>query len=175
MKLNKAIKILEEQKQKIVNNEVSKNQEWIVETASYIKDFFGFESVEYSRIAQFKWGLFVSNEESTESIRARGVQNENDILQFIDNCKRTLSNKGLFKEPKNNLLSDKSNASLIGILFAISSLVFGVGFYFGTEKTNNDLIRTENELNKLKDSFLLIDTLDFTKGMTDKKEKIAKP
>ncbi len=99
----------------------------------------------------------------------------NDFVLFLDNCKRTLENKGLFKEPKNNLLSDKSNAALIGTIFTISTIVFGIGFYFGTEKINNELIRTENEFNKLKDSLFSTKTFDSTNGMTNDEEKIAKP
>ena len=176
MKLKKAIQILEEQKQKILKPENINSQEWIVETASYVKDFFGFESTEYSWIAQFKWhvdpktSVFGTDDEIIEIIDNKPKK----AVKFLDNCKQTLKNKGLFKEPKNNLLSDKSNAALIGTIFTISSIVFGIGFYFGTEKTNKELIRTENELVKLKDSLSLIKTFDSTNGMTNEKEKITK-
>lgn len=68
MKLKKAIEILEEQKQKILNPKYPNNQEWVVETTSYIKDFFGFDSVEYSRIAQFKFSVVTLNIETDENV-----------------------------------------------------------------------------------------------------------
>ncbi|MDO6489869.1 MULTISPECIES: hypothetical protein [unclassified Cellulophaga] len=177
MRKKKAIRILEEQKQKVLSPDHPNNQEWIFETASYIKDFFGFESTEYAWIAQFKWHVKTLNTDfaSNEEIREMLAEKPKKVVSFLDNCKRILENKGLFKELKNNLLSDKSNAALIGTIFTISSIVFGIGFYFGTEKTNNELIRTENKLVKLKDSLSLIKTFDSTNGMTNDKEKITKP
>ena len=172
MRKKKAIKILEIQKQKILSPDHPNNQEWIFETASYIKDFFGINSTEYAWIAQFKWHVKTLNTDfaSNEEIKEMLGQKPKKVVSFLDNCKQILEDKGLFKEPKNNLLSDKNNAALIGTIFAISSVVFGIGFYFGTEKTNNELIRTENELIKLQDSLALKKTFDPTIG----KEKILK-
>jgi len=174
MKLKKAIQILEEQKQKVLSPDHPNNDEWIIETASYIKDFFGFNSTEYSRIAQFKWGVFTTTNTSAEDLNQEIAYKKKNIILFLDNCKRTLRNKGLFKEQKNNLLSDKSNAALIGTIFTISTIVFGIGFYFGTEKTNNELIRTEDELVKLKDSLSSIKTFDSANGMTNDKKEVTK-
>tara|TARA_B110000091_G_scaffold71127_1_gene78448 strand:+ start:2094 stop:2585 length:492 start_codon:yes stop_codon:yes gene_type:complete len=148
----KAIKILEEQRQKVLNPNYKNNQEWIFETALYIKDFFGFNSAEYAWIAQFKWYVKTSNTDvvSKEDIHEMLGKKPKKVVLFLDNCKLILENKGLFKEPKKNIFSHKSNAVLLGTLFTIASIVFGIGFYFGTEKTNKDLIHTEIELNKLK-------------------------
>ena len=96
------------------------------------------------------------------------IEHTNRLKNFIKtNGSKSMTN------PK-NLLSDLSNAKLIGTIFTISSIVFGIGFYFGTEKTNNELIRTENELIKLKDSLSSIKTFNNTKGMSNEKEKVTK-
>jgi hypothetical protein len=122
----KAIKILEEQRQKILNPNYKNNQEWIFETTSYIIDFFGIDSTEYAWIAQFKWYVktlntdFVSNEEIKEMIDEKPKK----VVLFLDNCKRVIENKGLYKAPKNNVLSDKSNAALIGTIVTIASIFF---------------------------------------------------
>tara|TARA_B110001469_G_scaffold126148_1_gene143068 strand:+ start:16901 stop:17242 length:342 start_codon:yes stop_codon:yes gene_type:complete len=98
----KAIKILEEQRQKVLNPNYKNNQEWIFETALYIKYFFGFNSTEYAWIAQFKWYVktlntdFVSNEEIQEML----AEKPKKVVLFLDNCKQTIENNGLFKEPK---------------------------------------------------------------------------
>jgi len=150
MKLKKAIEILEEQKQKILNPKYPNNQEWVVETTSYIKDFFGFDSVEYSRIAQFKFSVVTLNIETDENVDRLLNQKVKDIVLFLDNCKRTLEVKGLYKNQKANIVSDKTNFELISIIIAISITVFGIGYYFGTEKTNTELFRVQNELNEIK-------------------------
>jgi len=173
MKLKKAIEILEKQKQKVLDPEYPNNDEWIVQTASYIKDFFGFDSTEYFRIANFKWSIKVINTTSKDDRKYFLKEKKENIVLFLDNCKQTLENKGLFKEPKSNLLSDKNNAELIGIIFTISSIIFGIGYYFGTEKTNNELIRTENKLIKLKDSLSSIKPFVYPKGMSDKEKKVT--
>ena len=150
MKLKKALEILEEQKQKVLSPIFPNNQEWVVETASYIKDFFGFDSVEYSRIAQFKFTVVALNIEPDENVNRLLNQKVKDIVLFLDNCKRTLEIKGLYRNPKANILSDKTNFELISIIIAISITVFGIGYYFGTEKTNTELVRVQNELNNIK-------------------------
>jgi hypothetical protein len=175
MKLKQAIKILEEQKQKILSSDHTNNRQLIIETGSYVKDFFGLSSAEFNFVNRFDFNIDF-NPKVSEKNRKIVLENKaNDFVLFLDNCKRTLENKGLFKEPKNNLLSDKSNAALIGTIFTISTIVFGIGFYFGTEKINNELIRTENEFTKLKDSLSSTKTFDSTNGMTNDEEKIAKP
>ncbi len=132
MNKRKAIKILEEQKQKILSSEHPNDDEWIFETASYIKDFFGFDSTEYSWISQFKWHVayidhpfFDNEDEADRELR----QKPKKAIRFLNDCKRTLENKGLYKAPKNNLVSDKSNFELIGIVVAISIFIFWIGYW----------------------------------------------
>ena len=170
MTRNKAIEILEQQRQKVLDPDIPINTEWTFETASYIREFFGLDSVEYSRISQFNWELqFLNTTQSEEKLNALN-ENESNILIFLENCKQTIKNKGLFKPTKNNLLADRNNATLISIIFSISIIVFGIGFYFGTEKTNKDFIKTEKENTILKDSLSTIKTLIDSDRMTNKEK-----
>ena len=152
MRKKKAIKILEEQRQKVLNPHYQNNQEWIFETASYIKNFFGVKSAEYAWISQFKWYVKSGNKAvvSTEEIHEILGKKSKKMVLFLNNCKLILENKGLYKIPKNNVLSNISNAALLGTLLTMASIIFGIGFYFGTKKTQKDPIRIENEMNKLK-------------------------
>ena len=129
MKLKKAIQILEEQKQKVLSSDHPKNDEWIIETASYIRDFFGFESTEYFRFAKFKWFVKSIPRESNKSTLERLNKNESEIIQFLDNCKRTLKNKGLFKPEKKNWISDKGNDFLIKTAIGLIIFGFGIGYW----------------------------------------------
>ena len=152
MRKKKAIKILEEQRQKVLNPHYQNNQEWIFETASYIKNFFGVKSAEYAWISQFKWYVKSGNKAvvSTEEIHEILGKKSKKMVLFLNNCKLILENKGLYKIPKNNVLSNISNAAILGTLLTMASIIFGIGFYFGTKKTQKDPIRIENEMNKLK-------------------------
>ncbi len=129
MNLKKAIKIIEEQKQKVLNSENSNNNEWIVETASYIKEYFGFESVEYSRIAQFKWHIKIDDICSDDEIKKLLSKKEKDIILFLNNCQSTLKNKGLYKPPKKNWFSDKGNDFIISAIIALIIFGFGIGYW----------------------------------------------
>ena len=152
MRKKKAIKILEQQRQKVLNPHYQNNQEWIFETASYIKNFFGVNSAEYAWISQFKWYVKSGNTAvvSTEEIHEILGKKSKKMVLFLNNCKLILENKGLYKIPKNNVLSNISNVALLGTLLTMASIIFGIGFYFGTKKTQKDFIRIENEMNKLK-------------------------
>ena len=131
MRKKKAIKILEEQKQKVLNSDQSNTDEWIFETASYIKDFFGFDSTEYSWITQFKWHLqilstdFVSDNEIKEMLGEKTIK----VVRFLDNCKRTIENKGLYKPVMNNWISDKGNDFLIKTAIGLIIFGFGIGYW----------------------------------------------
>jgi len=68
MRLKKAIEILKGQKDKLQSFE-NQNQNWVFQTASYIKDFFGENSTEFSFISQFRFEVVSSNWDSSEDIR----------------------------------------------------------------------------------------------------------
>lgn len=132
MNKKKAIKILEEQKQKILSSEYPNNEEWTFETASYIKDFFGFDSTEYSWIAQFKWHVtyiehpFIDNE---DEVNRELRQKPKKAIQFLDNCKKIIENKGLYKPKKKNWISDKGNDFLITTSIGLIVFGFGIGHW----------------------------------------------
>ena len=151
LRKKKAIKILEEQRQKVLNPHYQNNPEWIFETASYIKRFFGINSAEYGWISQFKWYVKTANTDvaSKQEIKEILAKKPKKAVLFLDNCKLILENSGLYKAPKKNVLSNKSNHALLGALFTIASIVFVIGFYFGIEKSNKDLIPVEKELTPL--------------------------
>lgn len=138
MKLKRAIKILEEQKQKVLSSDHPNNEEWIFETASYIKEFFGINSTEYSWISQFKWHVkyidspFIDNEKDVDF---ELKQKPKKAVTFLENCKNVLKNKGLYKEPKKNLLSDFNNWKLITIFIAIFIAGLTSGIWLNEKKS----------------------------------------
>lgn len=167
MRKKKAIKILEEQKQKVLNPEYPNDQEWIFETASYIKDFFGFNSTEYTWIAQFKWHVEYSNHDfiSDEEIKQTLKEKPEKVIRFLDNCKRILENKGLFKEPKKNWVSEKSNFELLGIIFGICVFVFWIGYWTKKFEVFSVVSQTEKSIP--------IPLVNSTENVSDEKNKIT--
>lgn len=129
MKVKKAIIILEEQKQKVLDSNYPNNDEWIVQTASYIKNFFGFESTEYSRIAQFKWYVRTDNLTSNDEVKRLLKEKKENIIIFLDNCQKTLKNKGLYKIEQKNILSQKDNIFIFSTAIAILLFGFAVGYW----------------------------------------------
>jgi hypothetical protein len=111
---------------------------------------FGRDSEQYSKLLGFElFDLNIGFDMDSVLNKAKGLR------EFLNLCLHELEYTGkVYKPKKSNLLSDNSNASLISVIFAISLVVFGVGFYFGTEKTNKDLINSAKEAIELRDSLL---------------------
>jgi hypothetical protein len=167
MNKKKAIRILEEQKQKVLSSEHPNTDEWIFETASYIKEFFGFESTEYSWISQFKWYVktlppVFGGEENIKEILD---EKPKKVVRFLDNCKRTLENKGLYRKSKNNFLSNKSTFELLGILFTIGLFGFGVGYW--TKKFEVFSVNSRSEKS------ISVPSTNSTENISDKKDNVT--
>lgn len=149
MRKSVAIKILKRQKQIFIDKSYIELSAWKQLTSSYILDFFGQESSEYYAFYKFSFDAVATSNEQLDSIIA---MKEKAMIGLLDNCIDKISTGKLYREPQSNILSSQTNERLIAIIFAISFVVFGIGYYFGTEKTNRDLIQTENKYKNLKDS-----------------------
>ena len=129
MKLSKAIEIIEQQKQKVINPKHENNKLLIVETSSYLRYFFGSNSAEYNFIDSFDFTIDFGRKVTEQYRDIAFKKNADDFVLFLENCKTSLKNKGLPKEPNNNFLSSKSNSELIPILFAVIVVIFSLGYW----------------------------------------------
>lgn len=96
LRKKKAIKILELQRQRLLNPHYQNNPEWIFETASYIKRFSRINSAEYGWISQFKWCV--------------NYLNFSKRLEFeysFDELIRRMHNSSLLKNPKSGIILSK--------------------------------------------------------------------
>ncbi len=168
MKIKQALIILETQKQKVLNPKYPNNEEWICETSSFIKDFFGPESDEYSRINKFKWSISILNITPQNEIDFLHRKKEQDIVMFLDNCKNTLSIKGMYKPNKKNILSDKSNWELLTILSGI--FIFSCGVSYWTLETDFFAVLLKNK----KSSFFSTSSTS-SKKITNLEKENGKP
>jgi len=140
MNKKKVIKVLEQQKAKILDKNHYNDETWVFQTASYIKDIFGEKSTEYDYISRFTFTVQVLNTTPKEEIGLLIQMKEDKVIKFINNCIETIKNKGIIKPTKMNFLNKLNNGILIAIItFAVPSLI-GIGFYFGTEKINENNI-----------------------------------
>ncbi|MBN8790414.1 MAG: hypothetical protein J0I84_25320 [Terrimonas sp.] len=155
MTVKKAIDILKSQKEKLEDFD-NKNQNWVFQTASYIKDFFGENSTEFSFISQFHFHVVSSNWDSPEDVRRWLAEKPIEAKPFLDNCVETLQHKGLFKQPKQNFLNRLSDTALWTIIsIAIPGLV-SIGLFFGNLYADKQNIEIKQENKLLKDSLTLL-------------------
>lgn len=169
MTKKKAIEILKNQIVKFDNIKIYRDETWIHQTASYIKDFFGENSTEYKFVTTFEFDVEVDRNDNENTIDFKIKSKMENMKQFIKNCIEKISINGLYKHPKTNIVSDKNNYELLGIIAAISFVVYGIGYYFGVEKTNLECIETKVKYEKLKESFPPIESSIQTKSLTNKK------
>jgi hypothetical protein len=152
MNKKKAIEILQKQKLKLDYSTVYKDSNWTFQTASYIKDFFGKDSTEYIFISKFNFKVLTGAWEDDESINRQLLDKHKKAKGYLENCIETISNKGLYEHPKTNIVSDKSNFELIGIIVAISIFVFGIGYWTKTVELFSVIKQKEEHISLPSDS-----------------------
>lgn len=156
MKVRKAITILEKQKSKIEDTNHYNDDNWVFQTAAYIKDFFGEKSPQFSFIKQFHFYVMSASWESEKGINQRLSEKPDDAKKFLDNCIETLQLKGIYKEPGKNFLYRISDTALWAIIGLAIPGFISIGVFFGNmhADTQNIELRQKNEL--LKDSLTQI-------------------
>tara|TARA_R110001583_G_scaffold131681_3_gene283453 strand:- start:1222 stop:1731 length:510 start_codon:yes stop_codon:yes gene_type:complete len=123
---------LRNRNKKVLSPEYPNNQEWTFETASYIKEFFGHNSTEYSWISQFKWHVeYIDHPliDNANEINSLLKEKPKKVVRFLDNCKSILKNKGLYKPEKKNWFSDRGNDFLIKSVIGLVIFGFGLGYW----------------------------------------------
>ena len=154
MTVKKAIDILQKQKAKIEDPKHTNDDNWVFQTASYIKDFFGYESTEYSFIAQFKFYVKSTNWDSDQDVRRWLSEKPIEAKKFLDNCIETLQYKGLVRKP--NFLQRFSDNALWTSISIVLPAIWGFGFLIGqyTSDVKNFDLRQENK--SLRDSLSVV-------------------
>jgi hypothetical protein len=157
MTVKKAIAILKNQKEKLDHpTEFHRDENWVFQTASYIKDFFGDNSTEYSFISQFRFGVLRSNWDSDQDVSRWIAEKPIQAKKYLDNCIETLQNKGLYNLPKQNFVNRLNDTALWAIISISIPALISIGFFFGnlyTDKQNIEL-RQDNKL--LRDSLFTL-------------------
>jgi hypothetical protein len=151
MTVKKAIDILKGQRAKLddFNN---KNQNWVFQTASYIKDFFGETSTEFSFISQFYFHVVSSNWDSPDDVRRWLAEKPIEARTFLDNCIETLQHKGLFRQPKQNFLNRLSDTVLWTIISIAVPGLISIGLFFGNLYADKQNIELRQDNKSLRDS-----------------------
>lgn len=151
MKKQKSINILNNQKNKL--NIPNKNDEnWIIQTASYVKEIFGEESTEFEFIKKFTFEVEASTYSPKEEILASQVIKMEKAKGFIDNCIETINQKGLPKIKNGNFLQKLSDTWLSALLLMLLSTIATVSFFLGqyVSDVKNFELMQENRILKEK-------------------------
>jgi hypothetical protein len=162
MNKRQAIKILEKQRDKLEDKSVYKDDIWVYQSASYIKDFFGEESPEFHFLKRFTFSAIGTSCTTDVEWRNELANKKQKAYQFINSCIETLEHKSLYEKPKLNFLQRWDNATLSSILIPIASVLFMAGYKSGERFTDTKNFRLEQEVGSLKDSInylnLILDT-----------------
>jgi len=107
----------------------------------------------------------------TESIEANGYigpinhkvhiyddSNKVNFSELVENAIKLIESNGIYVDnTKKNFLSGYANMQILGGLFTFSVTIFGIGFYFGGQQKDREIISYELKLNdtkkELQDSF----------------------
>lgn len=110
-----AIKVLETQKKKLDSFHEKRFYDlvWKTQTMQYIKQIFGENSEQFSYINRLK----IHSQYSPDPSR------------FLDSCIDSVTNVGVFKEHKKNILDGYSDLKLISIAISIFIAGFSAGIW----------------------------------------------
>lgn len=148
----KAIEILTIQLNKISDPKHPNNEAWVIQTASYLADFFGKDSVEYSFITKFTFTVIGSSAWSDQDWRNTRDSIKRKAIKFIENCIETIRVKGLYKPPKINFLHRLSDTWLTMIIVLVLTTVGSVAFMLGQYSSGLNTIELKRELMQVQDS-----------------------
>jgi hypothetical protein len=137
-----AISILNKQIDKLKLSKENRTDSWTIETKQYIISFFGEDSIQKDFFNGYSWVLNPNSDLDWQ---------EKQVIIFLNDCISIIKNVGLYKRPKTNLVSDKSNFELIGIVIAISIFAFGVGYW--AKKFEIFSIENKSEVSKSLSSY----------------------
>lgn len=120
MNNKKAIEILQKQIDKLLSTKQNRNESWIIETQTYVINFFGKESHQNNFFKYYSW---TPNPDFDPDFQ------EKQTIIFLNDCIDTIKNIGIYKEPKQNFLNQLSDSLLVLILSVIGIVSFGLGKY----------------------------------------------
>jgi len=152
MNSKRAIELLTKQRNKLTDQSIYKDETWVFQTASYIKDFFGEHSPEYSFIGQFTFTVYGHTGMSNEMWRRELDGKKRKAVKFIDDCIETIQYKGVYKPPKSNFLQNVSSNALWTIFSISVPGLLSVGFLFGQFITDTKNIELRQQVKQLQDS-----------------------
>jgi hypothetical protein len=147
-----AIKILIRQKDKLADYTIYKDETWTFQTASFIKDFFGEQSPEFSFISQFKFTVFGHTGMTNEMWRNELDLKQNKALKFIEDCIETIQHKGLYKTPKINFLQNLGSNAVWAIISISVPGLLTIGFIFGQFISDTKNFELKQHVKQLQDS-----------------------
>lgn len=148
-----AIKLLEMQRDKLIDVSIYKDNIWVVQTTGFIKEIFGELSPEYNFISHFTFTVVHHFQPSNDVILTALKKKKEDALRFIDSCIETVNSKG-FKLKKQNFLQNISNKELIGLIIPISGSIFMSGYFAGDYKAELKNDARINRIEVLEDSLI---------------------
>lgn len=144
MKRKKAIEILENQKQKVFNKHIKNDKQLVIQTCSFVIEFFSKDSPEFHYINKFNFDIDfhpnVPNENKTRILKSR----ENEFVNFLDNCKQTLQEKGIYKPKDRNWFSHKTNDFILKSIIGIFIAGIPIGYWIREVELFSLIFKKEN-------------------------------
>ena len=167
MTKSKAIKNLNDQINKLKNDNSYEYDDWLRQTKTLIKEIFGVVSEEFRFINTFGFSYYPTTM-PVDNDRIISIRKQIDtIIKYLITCIDTIKQVGVKTENK-NFLSNYKTPELVGYLTTIGILLFSIGYYFGYDKGENQNIEIRQELKVCRDS---LNTINTTFNIPDNKPK----
>lgn len=140
----RGIRILEAHKAKLIVRPVEAT--WLGECLDYCQEFFDPKS---------RYHIMLEGQIKTKHMPRDGTKKEADRVynlvvkdseDIISSMITYLREVGAYKKPKRNFLQRFSNEIIVGTLGTLLPSVFGIGYYFGTQRFDKDAYKNSQTI-----------------------------
>ncbi len=151
----KAIQILERQRDKVDDASIPNDEVLVFQTAEYIKTFFGETSEQYNFISRYSFWVKYTSMDDMVDVRRWMKERPLQFKRFLNDCIEFINDNGLYKLPKKNFLANINNGVLIPLVLFILPIIFFSGKMVGENVKNKEELKIEKNYQDLRDSVTL--------------------
>lgn len=138
MKKKDAIRLIQQQVDRL--SKQNPTDDWVVETATYLKAIFGEGSEQHRTALKWRGPRLFPSTVTKEELRQHGMDERRSINLFLASCISAVRAGIMHKPERKNLLSDATNVQLIGFALALIVASSGLGYWAGTLRVSSSTV-----------------------------------
>ena len=138
MKKKEAIRLIQQQVDRL--SKQNPTDDWVVETATYLKAIFGEGSEQHRTALKWRGPRLFPSTVTKEQLRQHSIDERHTINLFLTSCISAVRTGIMHKPERKNLLSDATNVQIIGFTLSLIIASSGLGYWAGTLRVSSPAV-----------------------------------